>query len=198
MVPATRSFRSTTPMTRTHAPARRKSSWSSSEPITSSNPASPRGWWKQWLIFAGHACPEPVAGPRSDRSRADLAPATLGMSELREDLPVEICMTSPRLAGYDAAVTRALLVDPGATTTFQLETHVRVTRELHSAADPRCKQDLDAVTDGENPFLLLAKALNDLDELLVVSKKFGRASADQQHGGVVVDSHVVERDVALD
>jgi hypothetical protein len=54
------------------------------------------------------------------------------------------------------------------------------------------------VADGEVPQAQLVGVLDDLDGVLVVAQVLGRASADAEHGRVVLHLHLVEGDVGDD
>src|SRR5438552_6896916 len=115
-----------------------------------------------------------------------------------ENVPIKLGMAFPRLRGDDLSVDDALLVDPGPAALGDFKAHVFVTSQLSAPAHAGRQQDLDAMADREKPFSLSLKFLNDFKQLVVVAKKFRRASADQQERLVVGRLHLGNGKVGLD
>ena len=123
---------------------------------------------------------------------------SLVAAQLVENVPIELGMTFPSLCGDEIAVHHALLVDPLGAGLFDLEADVAVAGQLAAPGDAGGDQDLYAVADGEDPFALLVKIPDELQQLGVVPEKLRGAATDQQHGVVTGGLRLAKRDVGLD
>src|SRR5260221_10089087 len=96
-------------------------------------------------------------------------------------------MALPGLRRNDVAIHDAWAVDPGAASQLQFQADILITRQRSPLHQPGGDQDLDAVTDRENPFLLPIEFLDDLDEGWIVPEELRRSPADQHDGLVIAD-----------
>ena len=120
------------------------------------------------------------------------------VAQLVENVPIELGMTFPSLCGDEIAVHHALLVDPLGAGLFDLEADVAVAGQLAAPGDAGGDQDLYAVADGEDPFALLVKIPDELQQLAIVPEKLRRAASNQQHGVVAGGLRLAKCDVGFD
>ena len=107
-------------------------------------------------------------------------------------------MAFPSLCRDPIAVDDALFVAPFSSTLSHFEADVFVAGDRAIATESGGQEDLDAVTDCEEPLALIVKFAGELDEGSVMPKELRGPATDEQHAVVVLGFDVGDGFVGLD
>ena len=102
------------------------------------------------------------------------------------------------MCGNEIAINDTLFVHPLGAGLLDLEPDVAVAGEPAAFGDAGGDQNLDTVTNGENPFALLVERSNEPQQIGVVPEKLRRPPSDQKHGVVVGGFRLPKCNVCLD
>jgi hypothetical protein len=114
-----------------------------------------------------------------------------------KDLPIELGVRLPGLAGDDAGIANGLLVYKCSPSLLGFEAHVFIAGNTFAFGEAGGGEHLDAVADDEDPFLLCVEFADNVEQSLIVAKILRSAAAQNQDGIIITDIYLVERDVGL-
>lgn len=103
----------------------------------------------------------------------------------------------PGLASDYAAITNGLLVDKCTSSLLRFEANVFIARDALAFREAGGGEYLDAMADGEDPFLLHVEFADNIEQAPIIAKVLTSAAAQNQDGIVVIRIYLVEREVGL-
>ena len=114
-----------------------------------------------------------------------------------KDLPIELGVRLPGLAGDDAAIENGLLVYECSTSLPGFEAHVFIAGNAFAFGEAGGGEHLDAMADNEDPFLLCVEFTDDVEQSPIVAEVLRSAPAQNQDRIIITDIYLVEREVGL-
>jgi hypothetical protein len=118
--------------------------------------------------------------------------------EAGEDLAIELGVRLPGLASDYAAIANGLLVDECTSGLLGLKADVFIAGDALAFGESGGGEDLDAVADGEDPFLLRVEFANHIEQAAIIAEVLGSAATQNEDGIVVIYIDLVEREVRLE
>jgi len=126
--------------------------------------------------------------------------ATSGPTVRRQagkDLPVELGVRLPCLTGDYAAITNGLLVYKCSSSLLGFEADVFIAGNALALREAGGCEHLDAMADGEDPFLLHIKFADNVEQSPIIAEVLRSAAAQNEDGIVITHIYLVEREVRL-
>ena len=101
----------------------------------------------------------------------------------------------PGLARDDAAITNGLLVYKSSSSQLRFEADMLIAGNAFASGEASGSEDLNAVADGEDPFLLRVKFANHLEQARIIAEVLRSATAQNEDGVIISHLHLVECEV---
>jgi hypothetical protein len=106
-------------------------------------------------------------------------------------------MRLPGLARDYAAITNGLLVYKRSSNLLRFEADVFIAGNTPAFREAGGSEYLDAMADGEDPFLLLAELADNVEQAPIIAEILRSAAAQNEDGVVITHIYLVEREVGL-
>ena len=103
----------------------------------------------------------------------------------------------PGLAGDDAAIANGLLVDKCSSSLLRFEADVFIAGNALAFREAGGGEYLDAMADGEDPFLLHVKFADNVEQAPIIAEILRSAAAQNEDGIIITHIYLVEREVGL-
>src|SRR5271163_4510385 len=106
-------------------------------------------------------------------------------------------MRLPGLAGDHAAITNGLLVYKCSSSLLCFEADVFIAGNALAFREVGGGEYLDAMADGEDPFLLHVEFADNVEQAPIIAEVFRGAAAQNEDGIIISHFYLVEREVGL-
>jgi hypothetical protein len=177
-----------------------------------------RGAYRQPYSTRGRgekALPQKIYGDKDERHRVNSGSsakerkqqcgdprngATSGPSVGRQagkDLPIELRVRLPSLAGDHTAITNSLLVYECSSSLLGFEADVFIAGNTLALRKAGGGEYLDTMADSEDPFLLHVKCADNVEQAPIIAKVLRSAAAQNEDGVILTHIYLVERQVGL-
>jgi len=114
-----------------------------------------------------------------------------------KDLPIKLGMRLPGLAGDHSAIAYGLLVDKCSSSLLRFESDVFIAGNALAFREARGGEYLDAMADGEDPFLLHVEFADNVQQAPIIAKILRSAAAQNQDGIIITHIYLVEREIGI-
>ena len=114
-----------------------------------------------------------------------------------KNLPIKLGVRLPSLAGNHATITNGLLVYKCSSSLLRFEADVFIVSNALASRKAGCGKYLDAMADGEDPFLLHVEFADNVEQAPIIAEVLRSATAQNEDGIIITHIYLVEREVGL-
>jgi len=104
----------------------------------------------------------------------------------------------PGLAGDHAAITNGLLVYKCSSSLLRFEADVFIAGNALAFGEAGGGEYLNAMADGENPFLLRVEFADDVEQAPIIAQVLRSAAAQNEDGVILTNLYLVEGEIGLE
>ena len=106
-------------------------------------------------------------------------------------------MGKPGLTTNHLTIHIGFVTHPGTSLRFSLKLTVLVTSNFLILAKPRCRKNLDTVTNTIDPLILRMKILYDLNNNRIITQILRRPTPDKEDGLIIIHIYIRKRNGRL-